>query len=263
MSKVLIGSYALSQYFPDEVTPNDRDFFISEPDEKVCEKLCKTALKTESFYHPELFKWEWKDIATIDELYTIKVSHSFWALKNNSWKKHMYYILFLQSKGAKLIPELYETLYSIWEDTYGKKKANLESSPEEFFNKHVQRKYDHDSIHASVAYFEEPLFNKILRDNSEVAVSKKKFDNLSYDMKLKLVREEVYATALERRGVPSDYKENYRKAYDYALCQTITSFTKGWFPLFIVDNYQELFKPDHNFYQTHLNNSDKLIKIEE
>lgn len=259
----MVGSYALYQYFPNEIeNPKDIDFFVSDPDENVQEKLCKTSLRHEKFYHPNLFQWDWKDVATLDELYTIKVSHSFWKLKNNSWDKHMYYILFMQNKGAKLIPELYDLLYPIWEEIHGKKKANLEASPEEFFNKNVKRKYDHDSIHASVAYFDEPLFNEILRDNSEVAVSKKKFDNLSYDKKLKLVREEVYATALERRGIPSDYKENYRKSYSYALCQTITSFTKGWFPLFIVDNYYNLYKPDQNFYETHLNNTDKLILLE-
>jgi hypothetical protein len=248
--KTLVGSVALKHHFPDSRKPKDVDYFSENAVEGA-----------ENFYHPLLEQWNFGDIATIDELYTIKVSHAFWSLKNGSWEKHMHDILFLQSKNAQFIPELYTLLYSIWEERYGKKKANLEQSPEDFFNKNVTRVFEHDSIHHSVAYYDEPLFNKILRDGHAVAVDRSKFDNMSIEDKNKLVREEVYATALERQIIPSGYKENPRVAYSWAMKKTLTSFTKGWFPLYIVLNYMELRKPDINYVQKHKDNNHLLIPI--
>lgn len=251
--KVLIGSKALSEQTNDfyrEV--KDIDYFSDEDVEGA-----------EVFYHPELEKWSWGETATLDELYTIKVSHSFWNLDNGSWNKHMQDISWLQSlTQAKFIPELHEILYRVWENVYGKKKANLELAPDKFFNPLVDRKFEHDSIHESVAYYQEPLFNEILRDDHEVAVSKKKFDNLSQEKKLQLVREEIYATALERHIIPKDYNMKAQAAYNLALMQTIISFSKGWFPLFIVLNYNEIRRPDVNYISKHLKNSHMLRKIE-
>ena len=218
-------------------------------------------LKVESFWHPSLAQWNWGAVANLDELYTIKVSHSFWTLKNNSWTKHMFHITEMKKEGAKLIPELFDILYPIWEERYGKKRANLEASPDEFFSPTIDRKYDHDSVHASVAYYDEPLFNRILRDDSEVAVSQAKFLALSEEDKIRLVNEEAYATALERRIIPSDYKFPARPAYSWAIQMTITSFSKGWFPLYIVDNFINFIKPDVDYVQRHLDNKDKLVLL--
>ena len=250
--KVLIGSNALKQHLPGVREPKDNDFLSDEP-----------ALRGEdTFTHPRIGDYDWSGaVANLDELYTIKVSHSFWFLKNGSWNKHMFDIVRMKENNAVLIPELYELLYSVWEERYGKKKVSLELSPDEFFNPHVNRKYEHDSVHASVAYYDEPLFNRILRDGHAVAVDRNKFEALSLDVKYKLVREEVYATALERRLIPVDYKLHPRVAYDYAMRKTITDFTKGWFPLFIVENFHELRKPDVDFVSVHKENADKLILL--
>ena len=252
--KVLIGSTALSRYLPDLRTPKDVDYLSDEPKIKG----------EDTFVHPDVAKWDWSgDVASLDELYTLKISHSFWVLKNNSWEKHLYDIVKMKEAGAEFIPELYAILYPIWEETHGKKKISLELAPDEFFNPHVHRIYDHDSIHASVAYYDEPLFNRILRDGHQVAVDRSKFEAMSEEDKHKLVREEVYATALERRLIPSNYTMHPRSGYSYALRQTITSYTKGWFPLYILLNYGELRKPDINFVQRHKDNADKLILLEE
>lgn len=249
--KVLIGSKALSEAVDNFYRPvNDIDYFSEQE-----------IAGAETFYHPALEDWAWGHVATLDELYTIKISHSFWKLRNNSWGKHMSDISWLQNKTeAKLIPELYSLLYGVWSETYGVKKANLEQEPDEFFNPSVQRTYEHDSIHASVAYYSEPLFNEILRDDHAVAVSKFKFDNLTQEKKFQLVREEIYATALERHLIPSNYEKSTGWAYNTALMQTITSFSKGWFPLFIVENYSKLKKPDIDYLQKHMDNK-AMLKV--
>lgn len=218
----------------------------------------------EVFFHPELANYDWSGTtASVNELYTIKISHSYWIHREGkAWRKHVRDAAFLKRAGGNLIPELHTLLYRIWEQRFGKKPANLEQSPEDFFNSSVKRIYEHDSIHAAVAYFDGvPLFNRILRDGHEVAVDKAKFDNLPYDIKLKLVREEVYATALERKLIPSDFTVEAKEAYDYALTKTITSFTKGWFPLFILDNYEELREPADDFIATFYRNKDRLIAL--
>ena len=259
MKPVLVGSQAARLWFSDFREPKDWDFFGTKeslglgniPGERI-----------ESFYHPYLEGWDWGSYATPDELYTIKVSHAFW---NNRWPKHIQDIAFFESKGCQLIQPLYDLLYLIWVEHYGEKRAKLRAGtkPEEFFTATVRRKYDHDSLHASVAYYDEPLFNAILRDGEAVAVDRAKFEALSFDDKCKLVREEVYATALERKVIPSNYTENPLKAYRYALQQTVTSYSKGWFPLFIVTHASEFLSPDIDYVQRHIDNADRLILLED
>jgi hypothetical protein len=258
LTTVLIGSKAIKDHFPDfPRDPKDIDFFTPYSREQL--ELPNSEKKVETFWHEDLTKWNWGTTATPDELYTIKVSHAFWELRNGSWSKHMMDVLFLQSKGATLIPELYKILYKVWEDTHGKKKVNLEADPEEFFNdKIVKRIYDHDSIHESVAYYDRPLFERILRDDSDVAVDKSKWDALDHEDKLKMVREEIYATALERKLVPSNYTSSPGAAYNWTLRKTITSLTKGWFALFVVENFKDLTKADVDYVKRHRDNAHML-----
>lgn len=259
--KILIGSQAMVHHgISMKKPPKDTDYFTTTREER--DALHDPSMGIEAFHHPLIKEYVWKtEVASLDELYTIKVSHSYWVLRNGTWDKHIYHMILLKNHGAKLIPELHDLLYKVWVEIHGPKRANLEQSPEDFFNKNVSRTYEHDSIHASVAYYDEPLFNRILRDNHEVAVDKSKFDNLPLEVKLQLVREEIYATALERQVIPSNYECNHMSAYLWALKKTITSFTKGWFPLFILENLKELTKPDVNYVQVHLDNKDKLVLL--
>jgi len=260
--KTLIGSKALSHYIDVNRKIKDTDYFS---DTKIKGADC--------FYHPDLEHWDFKDIATPRELYTIKLSHSYWNIPHNNWDKHIFDMINLKKEcDAHLIPELHDILYPIWEELYGKKKVNLNQEPEEFFNSNVTRKYQHDSIHAAVAYGDSPLFNKILKDGHKVAVSKEKFGDLSFDDKLRLVREEVYATACERIIIPtlgmSAEEKMERKivnhphaVYHTMLKKTITDFSTGWFPQFILDNMEHLVVPDVDYVQRLKNNKDKLVEI--
>lgn len=254
MTKVLIGSQAMKHWYPmSSREPHDIDYFSDTPIDGA-----------ETFWHPLLneYNWTYGNIASVRELYTIKVSHAYWFHGDRKWWKHMYDVRFLQEQGYYApIPELYDILYAIWEERHGKKKAFLNVPADEFFNPNVDRIYDHDSIHRSIAYYESPLFERILKDGHDVMVDERKFWQLSNEDKFRLVREEVYATALERVLIPSNYVASPRAAYNYAMRKTITSFSKGWFPKFIVLNWNELYKPDVDYLKVHLNNKDKLIKL--
>jgi hypothetical protein len=247
---ILVGSQALKHWLNINRVPKDIDYFSKDPIEGA-----------ETFWHPDLSKWNWNGIATLDELYTIKVSHSFWSLRNGSWEKHMWDINFMQENGATLIPALYDILYPIWEERYEKKKVNLNASPEDFFTSSVHRIYDHDSIHKSVAYYDEPLFNSVLKDGHSVMVDWNKFDALEYEDKVRLVREEVYATALERIMIPKNYKHPSMSAYSWALKKTITSFWKGRWALWVVLNYKAVRKPDIDYVELHKSRKEVLILL--
>lgn len=218
---------------------------------------------TDYHYHPAfesvLKKVGRTHIVDANTLYTIKVSHSFWDI---AWGKTMHDIIFFQQKECELDTELYSKLYKAWEEVHGKKKANLNVMAEDFFQATVKRLYEHDSIHASIAYYDKPMYFRILKDGADVMVDRSKWEVLSYEDKLKTVREEVYATALERLMIPSDYKYSPRGAYAWALKKTIISFSKGWFPLFIVDNFSVLSKPDIDYVKRHKENSNRLILLE-
>lgn len=257
--KVLIGSMALKDYIDIGREPKDIDYFSDQTFDKL------ESVRIEPFYHPDLKEYfsEEPRIATFDELYTIKFSHIFWDLRNGSWEKHARDIMLMQKSGAKLIEPLYKLLYGVWKEVHGDKKANLSQGAKDFFNDKVVRKYVHDSIHASVAYYDAPLYERILADGEEVKVDKSKWDALSFEDKLKCVREEVYATALERLIIPSGYTYSPRRAYAWALRRTVTSLARGWFALFIAEHLEDVWSPGVNYVQVHKNNSDKLILLGE
>lgn len=220
----------------------------------------------DTYWHPRLAEWiepGTDRFASLDELYTLKASHSYWELRNGSWAKHMFDAVQLKRAGAFVVQPLHDLLYSVWEDRHGKKKVDLSQESGEFFADAVNRKYDHDSIHASVAYGEEPMYVHVLKEGHSVQVGMLKLKSLSHEDKVKLFREEVYATALERLVIPSDYKHSPRAAYDWALRRTITSLTKGWSAQFLVEHYETFRRPDVDYMARHLANRDKLIPLEE
>ncbi len=255
---LIIGSTAMKHWFPEVREPKDRDCFSPEQHQGW-----------EVFWDDRLteyWPWPWMDVrpyryATLHELYTIKVSHSSWELKNGSWEKHIEDAAFLKRKGAVLLPDLYKLLYSIWEDVHGKKKMDLSKEADEFFKDAVKRQYDHDSIHETVAHYDRPLYTRILKDGHSVDIDPKKMWALPFEDQVKLFREEIAATALERLVIPNNYNFSPGRAWRWALRRTITSLTKGKSSLFLIENYEHFRKPD-DYLKRHLANRDKLIPLE-
>jgi hypothetical protein len=258
MGSVVIGSRAMDRMFPGELgrKPKDTDFIVSFNEEVLVPP------GSDVFSHPSLDEWvgrrdRW---SSIDELYTIKLSHSYWELKNGSWNKHIFDLRWLKRRGAKLLPSLHDTLYLVWEELHGAKRTNLSMDKDSFFKDAVVRIYDHDSIHDSVAYGTEALYNSILRDGSTVDVDPKKMWSLSHSDLVLLFREEICATALERILIPSGYKASPGYAYRWALRRTITSLTKGKSARFILENFVEFALPD-NYLKRHLLKQNRLVRL--
>jgi hypothetical protein len=254
---LVIGSQALKHHFPQTREPKDFDVFTEV-----------SGLPVEAFWDERLLDY-WTPgairFATVDELYTIKVSHSHWDLRNGTWGKHMADILFLQDHAARLLPELYKILYSIWIDKHGPKKMVFSES-EEFFDDAVVRKYDHDSLHESVAYGDHALYLDYLSPGRSVAMDMAKVWSSDFSTIVKLFREEIYATALERIVVPSGYRCSPGFAYHWALRRTITSLTKGRSSLWLIENFEWFMDAkdpftEENYVERHLRKQDKLIPL--
>jgi hypothetical protein len=217
---------------------------------------------TDNFWH-ESFPEEWNgyDYATLDFLYTLKISHSFWEI-NGTWDKHAADIYWLQKNtDVEFLPEVYDIVYPVWKELHGKKKTNLAQGKQTFFADAVVRKYDHDSLHDSVCYHDEPWYLSILKDGEEVLTDWEKFMALPYESQLQLVREEIYATALERIVIPKNYKVSPQWAYAWALRRTATSLFKGKWALWLMLHYSDVFRADMDYVARHKSRADRLILL--
>ncbi len=261
MTAILIGSRAVAHWFPEARAGGDWDWHADKP---VDIPSYFMGDRHDVFVDARLSAWPWGAIATPDELYTLKISHSFWEINGpRNWDKHASDIVFLERKGAKFLRPLYNIVLPIWKERYRRNPTNLNQTADGFFADAVNRKYVHDSIHESVAYGDRPLYESILRDGSEVAVDNSKFWAMDHDTQIKLVREEIYATALERILIPKDYVGSPRAAYHWALRRTATSLFKGEWALFLMLNLDELMTPDCDYMARHLANKHKLLPIGE
>lgn len=254
MPNLVVGSLAIAHWFnPPPREPKDRDEFASTPREGW-----------DTYWDA---RWTGSQldrdgVATPDELYTIKLSHSFWIINSDqNWNKHMYDLLWLKDQGAVVVEEIYPLLYTAWEDIHGKKRVNLNMTSEEFFGDAVTRIYDHDSIHDSVAYGDRAMYEYLLKPGEDVAIDHKRMWEWPHEDLVKLFREEVAATALERLVIPSDYRISPGLAWKWSLRRTITSLTKGKSARFIVENFEHFMTPDL-YVERHLANRHKLIPLE-
>ena len=237
---MVIGSQAAKYHFPDFYRPCKDIDKISEIKERGSDNHFCSSFQYILDSNPNL------EYATPEILYTLKLSHCFW---NIHWNKTMRDILFFQQKRIKHDEELFQKLYLDWNNIHGsKKKVKLKKRNEEFFKDNVDRIYIHDDLHYAVAYYKEPLYQKIKSDKSSAATSQILFEQLSFEDKIKLCREESYVTALERILIPSEFTKSRKFAYIEAIKCLLTSMTSGWFPKFIALHWYLLYDlDDHDF----------------
>ncbi len=249
---MLIGSKAAKYHFSDfPREPADVDYISKEEVEKTDSKYCPSFELILKKYRAE--------IAPPEVLYTLKVSHAAWDI---FWEKTMFDVRFFQSKGIRLDEELYPALYADCEKRHGKKKAYLSKSNEEFFNDNVRRVYVHDSIHAAVAFHDRPLYFDIKIDESKAQTCKALFWALTPPDRIKLCKEEIFVTALERFLIPADFQMHFQTAYWRAYKKLVVDMTGGYFCKFLIENCLELNKkPYFNFVKKFRANREKLVKI--
>lgn len=266
MQALIIGGVAMTANFQHwGREPKDFDVFTPRP-ELITTPMAQR-LKVEPFWHPELEPFvpdtNIPEPASPNQLYTIKVSHSQWDLRNGSWLKHIEDAAWLKRNGAELEWDFYLALMRIWREVHGPKRVNLTMDKDSFFDDAVKRVYDHDSVHYSVAYGDRPLYETVFDGNAEIAMDMDVIKALPFDTQVRLYREEIYATALERWVIPANYRCSPRWAYAQALKKTIVSLTKGWSSRFLIENYDVFRRPDMDYVAHHRSKAHLLIKLED
>lgn len=231
---ILIGSSAIKHWFPDfHREPKDVDYVVDSkrPAKPGVEHLFNPVLCS-------LFN-EGDHMLSPGQLCTLKASHLCWDI---NWQKHMFDLQFLLKKGCKIDRDLFWRLYEYWNEYHGKnKRSDLKMTKEDFFTNKIN--YDtcqHDELHKILN--PAPVYTTILKDGKEVELSEEKYNQLTKEQKLDLVREEVMVMAYER------FKDlGFRIAYSRMLKKFIISHAPKFTLLFILENYIELHKPKINF----------------
>ena len=266
----IVGSYIMRAYGFD-IDPKDVDIFYRQgtqkPDVKkwydTVKRIEYHAIPSHIFDKFILSGFGHGTYIDLESLYILKLSHAEYDIH---WSKTVNHIQRIKRKlmhkyGSvdifKSLPSKYHDLFyalkDFWKEKHKeKKKIRLAVTKKQFFNEKVSRKYDHDFLHEVVKYNDEPMYKKCLKDGHEVLLDENKFKKLSKREKLQLCREEIYVIALERFLIPSNFAYCEHECYRAALKKLVTTMTKGWFPTFIVDNYDLLSKIDKNYMKIFL-----------
>jgi hypothetical protein len=226
---ILIGSMAMRYHFPDfKRTPKDTDWI----------GVGRNIPGEVEFHRNPILENYHDEVLSANDLYTLKMSHIFWDIR---WEKHMFDIQFMIKKGCVLNRSLFDKLYAYWNEVHGEnKRSDLAMTAKDFFNNALPKTYDHDFLHTLINPV--PTYTKVLKDGAEVEVDEDKFNALSFEDKLALVREEVYVMAYERLA-----GRDYRIAYSWMLKKFILHHAPIWEAIFIVENFIELHLPKINY----------------
>ena len=182
-------------------------------------------------------------IATLDALYTIKLSH---LNQKQGWNKHIRDAYFLYCKGTKLVERLYKPLREYFISTIDDKSyLSLKNKSKDFFNDFVDYKYDHDLLHKTLSYPEEPMYKKCLKDGQEVLTDYNKFSSMCHSDKVKMLKEEIAVISFER-FIVHDPHIHLNKAWMGGLFKMFTSISKGKTNNFLVKNFHEFYRCDFN-----------------
>lgn len=302
MHALLIGSRALKHWYEDARIPRDWDLFVpnemhdrwldlnkelieevreSRQDKFVYILKCGVKVEVELTGEPSVmnfinlgmnmpsinvFGLEAR-IAQPSTLLAVKRSHIYWP---HNWHKHIKDYHFLRQKGVSMTEQERE----FYKQRLEEKKAgnpdktifSLNVSNEEFFDASeasLGRSFEHDDLHQATCYYDEPLYRKAKRDTTKAMIDRDLFEAMSHEDQCRMVREEAFVIALERRIIPHllqpveegkpliDVKI-IRSAFDYAIMRICTSLTRGWFREFAIENYPAIHHHDTDFVKKFL-----------
>lgn len=215
----------------------------------------------ESIVNDQLNRYGIYHIPSLDVLYAIKMSHRF--LKNSPhFLKTMNDILLMRNLGAKIPDYLKEWFVQREKETYNYSHPNLNQSKKNFFdsNQGIKYVYDHDSIHEAMKHLDKPAYSFFKEDEKEVKCSKKKFFEVSEEIRLYSVLEESYVLALERSQIPFRDKVDPKESFLIALEKVCTSISSGWWREFAWDHYYQVLNMyDGNYVSKFWNGVNKGI----
>ena len=200
--------------------------------------------------------WKGWNLASLDVLYTLKMSHRF-KKDSKHFSKTMKDIILMKNLGAEIFNDEWFKLRE--KETYVKKRPNLKVSKSKFFNKNtVPYKYDHDTLHLAVMLQDNPAYTYFKPDQNDVFCSEEMFNELDYSIQINSVIEESMVLALERSLIHNKFRTGQRKMFIFALQKLATSISSGWWRDFVYDNYHNAIKIyntlDQNYMRNRFNN---------
>ena len=212
---LLIGSLAphlqepANYSFADE---SDADFILPNLSSNTIELLAATypELTREYFTFPRaLFDKLYHAEGTLDlgaglrvisiaDWYTLKASHMAWDI---NWAKHIKQLVHsLQFNAHKTRDDgLWEALTAYWVKSKKQRQADIDwPSNDKLFEDNVDRPWPHDLIHMEVANSLTPAYLFLKEDLDAAVISKAKWDEATYEMKVELIFQELATLTLER-----------------------------------------------------------------
>lgn len=255
MQPLLIGSRALQHWKPDLKLKHTADWdVISYKNHEGCEIHCPDFLNNKEMCRyrtscqVKLPDGSRAFVMSMLGLAIIKRSH-LW--RDLSFDKHitMYHKFGLNTVLNEVLSnlavknivsnDLYERT-KLTREAFPQGNPNLMQTKEDFFDDAVTKKYDHDYLHELVAFYDKPLYTRMLRSQEFAWCEKDKWNSFTHEDKVKCVAEETFVIALERFMIPSNWKQPGKLSYMKALKKVCTTLCSGWFRNFAIDNYPEI-----------------------
>lgn len=252
MKPVLIGSRALQFWQPSLTLKESTDFdVISESHIDGCEFHDAEFLNNRhmsnmytSFASIELPDGSEANVMSMLGLAIIKRSHLWRSL---NFDRHITFFhkfgladsLYTFRDNLTVQNHLAERI-NLTREAFPQGNPSLMQTKQDFFDDYVTKKYDHDYLHELVAFYEKPLYTRLLRNTELVWCEKEKWDTLSHSDKVKCVAEETFVIAIERFMIPNAWKFPSKLAYMKSLNKVCTTLCSGWFRDFAIDFYSEV-----------------------
>lgn len=213
MKNILIGSRALVYWCPDLKLKDDTDWDVisDEPIEGTewhdPNMLANHKMELYISNFTAFVKGQKLHVLNPFGLAIIKRSH-LW--RDLSFQKHIthyhkhlaVYVGRWSIEGRRLLDERTQLTM----EAFPQGNPNLMQSKDAFFDDAVKKKYDHDHLHELVAYYDKPLYTKLLRDPALAWCERELWDALPHEDKIKCIAEEAHVIAIERFMVPNSWK---------------------------------------------------------
>jgi hypothetical protein len=184
---------------------------------------------------------------SINDLYTIKLFLAQW---DSDFDSDVAKIAQLKARGCKRNILLYKSLVSRFEPMLPTKRVLGSVSKQGSFKLHIDYLYKHDEIHSHFAHYYQPLYKQILKHPDTIYTSGKKFKQLSQQDQFKCALEEIYTVATERLIIPWGY--GMQEAKVIALKRLCIGLSKGYFCIYLLENYFELLYSDNSYFEQKL-----------
>jgi hypothetical protein len=211
----------------------------------------------------ETLETSFGNIPSLDLLFTIKDSHKYKKFEksdHNFWKTALDWHM-MKRAGAEVKSE-YEAFSKLRkQETYTYAHPKLNVNKDNFFsNNGIEQIFEHDDLHKIVALYNQPAYISYLQDGEEVKSSKKKFFEVSEEIRMAGALEEALTLALERSLIPHPGVWGPDLAFRFALAKASSSITSGFFREYIFNNIFDVIKLYEKTSKNYLKKFEDAVK---